>query len=365
MVNLHMNWGSVIIATDLSRGAWTMAGGKTQRISGARAGEERVIEQKAAAPDLEASANVGTPYDDVFKTMALYVARLLLPVLNELFGTRYTGEERLEHRNGEHFAAQPDGTQRKRMTDSHFVVLGDERRAYVIECQTEPDGTILIRIFEYVLQVALEGATLEGDTLKVEFPRAAIIALRSRESTPKEMTVQVRFPNGEAVSYGVPVLRMRDYALEDLFEKDLLFLLPFYAFTQEARFPEHEADAGKLRDLQEDFAELVRGLEERVDQGRLSEYESTLLLEMTGKVMDSLTAKYTKVKKGLREIVGGTVFVPKTEIVYRRGEARGEARGRREGIIVTARRMKAGGLPVSQIVEFTGLSAGEVETLEP
>ena len=306
-----------------------MAGRKTQRISGARAGEERVIAQKAEAH--EASANVGTPYDDVFKTMALYVARLLLPVLNELFGTRYTGEERLEHRNGEHFATQPDGTQRKRMTDSHFVVLGDERRAYIIECQTEPDGTILIRIFEYVLQVALEGATLEGDTLKVEFPRAAIIALRSRESTPKEMTVQVRFPNGEAVSYGVPVLRMRDYALEDLFEKDLLFLLPFYLFTQEARFPEHEADAGKLRDLQEDFAELVRGLEKRVEQGRLSEYESTLLLEMTGKVMDSLTAKYTKVKKGLREIVGGTVFVPKTEIVYRRGEARGEARGRAEG----------------------------------
>ena len=71
--------------------------------------------------------------------------------------------------------------------------------------------------------------------------------------------------------------------------------------------------------------------------------------------------------------MGGTVFVPKTEIVYRRGEARGEARGRREGIaegkregiIVTARRMKAGGLPVSQIVEFTGLSVSEVETLEP
>ena len=53
------------------------------------------------------------------------------------------------------------------------------------------------------------------------------------------------------------------------------------------------------------------------------------------------------------------------------GEARGEARGiklgrnegRNEGITSTARRMLVRGVPLEQVVDFTGLSLGEVEAL--
>ena len=54
------------------------------------------------------------------------------------------------------------------------------------------------------------------------------------------------------------------------------------------------------------------------------------------------------------------------------GEARGEARGiklgrnegRNEGIASTARRMLVRGVPLEQVVDFTGLSLGEVEALK-
>ena len=65
----------------------------------AKTGQPRPTATNGEATKHRDASNIGTPYDDVFKTMALYVARLLLPVLNELFGTRYTGEERVEHRN--------------------------------------------------------------------------------------------------------------------------------------------------------------------------------------------------------------------------------------------------------------------------
>ena len=46
-----------------------------------------------------------------------------------------------------------------------------------------------------------------------------------------------------------------------------------------------------------------------------------------------------------------------------RGLARGEARGEAKGIASTARRMLVRGVPLEQVVDFTGLSLGEVEAL--
>ena len=45
------------------------------------------------------------------------------------------------------------------------------------------------------------------------------------------------------------------------------------------------------------------------------------------------------------------------------GEARGIKLGRNEGIAATARRMLVRGVPLEQVVDFTGLSRGEVEAL--
>ena len=278
------------------------------------------------------TSNIGTPYDDVFKTMAIYIMRLLLPLLNKLFGTRYTGKEKVEPRNNEHFTTKRGGKQQKRMTDSYFIVFAEFARAYVIECETNPDGSILIRIFEYTLQVTLENARLDGDALWVTVPNAAIIALRSTEKTATEMTVHITFPNSATVDYTVPVLRVKDYTLDEIFDEDLLFLLPFYIFTHEARFPEYEKDKTKLQALQDDLATIVRRVNECVKQGKLSDYEASIIIEMMGKVADSLTEKYTKVKKGVKKVVGGTVFVPKTEKMYRKGIAEGERKGKREGL---------------------------------
>ena len=46
-----------------------------------------------------------------------------------------------------------------------------------------------------------------------------------------------------------------------------------------------------------------------------------------------------------------------------KGLAEGEARGKAEGIASTARRMLVRGVPLEQVVDFTGLSPDEVEAL--
>ena len=340
--------------------------------------------------------NFGTPYDDVFKTLLVDHTPLILPLLNDVFGERYTGRERIEFRSGEHFITQPNGTRRKRVTDSHFVVWGDVCRAYVVECQTNLDGSILIRIFEYALSAALEGSTLEGDILTVPFPRTALLCLRSRESTPEEMQVRILFPEGEAVTYNVPVIRAQGYALEEIFEKGLYFLLPFHIFSHERRFGEYEADEAKLRDLQREYEMIASRLEALSERGKLTEYERATLLEMSRKVVESLARRYERVREGVRSVMGGTVLEYEAKTAYRQGiaeglaegEARGkragiaegEARGKRagiaegkragiaegeaRGIAATARQLLSMGvLTVKQIAQATGLSPAEVEKL--
>ena len=49
--------------------------------------------------------------------------------------------------------------------------------------------------------------------------------------------------------------------------------------------------------------------------------------------------------------------------VEARGIQLGEARGEARGIATTARRMLVRGVPLEQVVDFTGLSLGEVEAL--
>ena len=55
-------------------------------------------------------------------------------------------------------------------------------------------------------------------------------------------------PEGET-AYSVPVVKMQSFSLEQIFEKKLFFLLPFYIFNREKELPECDRDAARLEKL--------------------------------------------------------------------------------------------------------------------
>ena len=61
---------------------------------------------------------INTPYDDVFRTLLNDCSELIIPVINEIFGTHYTGDEEIIFAPNEHFLNQQDGEEEKRITDS-------------------------------------------------------------------------------------------------------------------------------------------------------------------------------------------------------------------------------------------------------
>ena len=98
---------------------------------------------------------------------------------------------------------------------------------------------MLIRLFEYDSQIALDDGEIKGNELTVNFPHSGVLFLRSNKNTPNEMLVNIVTPGGN-VRYKIPVMKIQNYTLDDVFRKKLYFLLPFYIFTHEARFAEYE-----------------------------------------------------------------------------------------------------------------------------
>ena len=211
----------------------------------------------------------------------------------------------------------------------------DVFRTLLTDC-TELMIPVVNEMFEYDTQIALENRELTPDTLTVSFPDSAIISLRHTSHTPDEMNINILTPGGN-VSYNVPVLKVRQYSADELFEKHLFFLIPFHIFVYEKDFNEIEQNDEKLKKLEAEYTYITKHLNEASHAGILSEYTKAAILEMSRKVVKHLAAKYKKIKKGVNLNMGGKVLNYRAKDILNRGRAEGfiegEASGHAEGFI--------------------------------
>ena len=272
-----------------------------------------------------------TPYDDVFRTLLTDCTELMIPVVNEIFHTKYTGKETICLLQNEHFIRMPDGSEQERITDSSFEIISEEtapiaqgqKKRYHIECQSTEDGTMIVRMFEYDTQLALENRALTSNTLTVQFPDSAIVSLRHTKNTPEEMIVKVLTPGGR-VSYTVPVLKVKRYTIHELFEKKLFFLIPFHIFAYEKNFKELEENKKKLKQLEAEYASIRERLEIACQMGDLNRYAKAAILDMSRKVIEHLAVKYKNVAKGVSRTMGGKVLNYEAKDILNRGRREGE-----------------------------------------
>ena len=169
-------------------------------------------------------------YDGAFRTILNDCRKLIIPIINEIFGEKYTGDEEIHFFPNEHFLDQQDEADKERITDTNFRIVGKETKKYHIECESSlPDGKITIRLFEYDAQIALDEGEVTEETLTVTFPNTAVLYLRAYKKTSDKMRYVIVTPGG-TVQYDIPVMKVQMYSLDDIFQKRLLMLIPFYIF---------------------------------------------------------------------------------------------------------------------------------------
>lgn len=294
--------------------------------------------------------------------------RLLIPLINEVFSKNYSGDEQIIFRPNEHFINQQNGKEQKRITDSSFSIISHDNseEKFILECQSNDDDTLLVRIFEYITQEALDSGNITKYKLIVTIPNAAVLFLRSKKSTPNFMNIVINTPGG-SVSFDVPVMKVQSYSLQQIFDKNLFFLLPFYIFNLEKDFPKYEASEEALENLKNVYINFMNRLEMAVKEGQISTYYRRTIIDMSKKVLENIASKYKNVQKGVNDIMGGKVLEHEGKTILNEGiaigEARGEERGRREEKFDTARRLRNAGMSDMQIHQFTDLSLDDLRLL--
>ena len=167
-------------------------------------------------------------YDDAFRTMTVKCNDLLLPFLNYKFGEHYDNTAEVIRGGNEHLIDRGIQANEKRINDNLVQVnMNGVTKKYHTECESSvDDGTILIRMFEYDAQIALEDRTYKDFCLKVSFPHAAVLFLRSKKKLPDEMQIVMDTPGGSC-SYPVKVVCVNSFTIDAIFDNQLFFLLPF------------------------------------------------------------------------------------------------------------------------------------------
>lgn len=296
-----------------------------------------------------------TPYDDTFRTMIVKGGNLRIPFINEMFRltTPIPMNTPIENIHNEYFIDEGQGKQSKIITDS---VLHIDGKTYHIECQTLSDGTILVRMFQYDFNIAITESVYENYHLTVNIPTSGVLFLRRASDVPDQMTITINTRNG-SIDYPVEVMNLSDYTLDDLIQKKLLFLFPFYMFNLEHEFKGFENNNEESREkVITSFNDLLRHVNELYSNGTITVDNYLLITDMLKKVTDSLTQKYDRVRKELDEIMGGQIIEFKGEKLIKQGKEE-------QAKDVAERMIRKGKYPDTEIADISGLTVSQVTDL--
>lgn len=256
-------------------------------------------------------------FDSVFKTMCERTPKLLIPVINEIFKTDYSEKELVTLANNEHIKLNLKPID----TDSCIKI---RNKYYHIECQSNPDGEMVIRMLEYDFFIALEKNRQLKDKDVIEFPQSAVLYLRNTSRTPNHLDITVRFADGFEYPYKVPVVKVKEYSLQKILEKKLMFFAPYYIMRYENSSKEIPLKPEEKRQIHEEYHKIWEAVH------TLPCYEQKELFGLVEAILDS----YKSLDKDVKEDVismGGAILEFDHDKIYEEGKEEGRERGRKEG----------------------------------
>lgn len=260
-----------------------------------------------------------TIFDDVFRTMLEKMPQLAVPLINEVFGTSYPEDIKIIQKRNEH--QTPNG---RVITDSHLLIAD---KIYHIECQSTDDSTMVIRMIEYDFAISLENVQKENGEYRMHFPQSCVLYLRGMGKRDS-ISVELVLPNGKTVEYTVPVVQVQRFTCDDIFQKHLLFLLPYHVMKYEKE-KELDTDKEKLKKFLDEYSEIERYLEEQLlDQGKEKAYRD--MVELITRIADYVFRDKEKVKKGFGEVMGGKVLELESDKLIKQGIQQGIAMERKK-----------------------------------
>lgn len=284
----------------------------------------------------------GTPFDDVFRTLLEKCTELIIPIINEIFGTHYEMSDSITLNTNEHYFTDTNGNRQKRITDSLITIMNHK---YHIECESRPGKYIAVRIVEYGFHIALTDAQTNMKTISykstgnfaqepaytLRFPQSAVLYLRHNKNTPDNLFVRLILPDNTTAVYRIPVMKAQKYTKADIINKNLLFLIPFYILKFENCLQQINSQPDRIHYLVQEYNDIYEHLKVLQKDGSLNEKQLHDLIEITECLLNIVAAKADNVKREVT-IMGGKVLELESDRLIAKGISEGIAQGISQGI---------------------------------
>ena len=263
-----------------------------------------------------------TIFDDIFRTALEKIPQLIIPLINESFGTSYPMNTTIGQYRNEFYTLRG-----KKITDSNLKV---SNACYHFEFQSISDSHIHIRMLEYDTAVGMDNLIETDKELHVYYPYSCILYLRGTSNhTSPEITIH--YSDGVTVLYTPSVVYMQKYTLEEIFRKRLLLFLPFYIIKYEHDKLLLNDNPSRLQALLDEFTILIQTLYKEPlfeDHKELFCY----MLDMIKRVVDYIFKDFEPVRKKLEDIImRGKVLKLETDILIENATNEGLTRGLTKG----------------------------------
>ena len=128
--------------------------------------------------------------------------------------------------------------------------------------------------------------------------------------------------------YRVPIIKVSNYSVDDLFKKRLMALVPYYILRYESFLKSNSTDEKKTEALLDDMRLIAMKLEECYKDD-----ESTYvdLINLTLQICSYIIPDENQVKRKVGDVMGGKVLKLRSEILKEEGFVKGHAEGHAEG----------------------------------
>ena len=264
--------------------------------------------------------NMTDIFDSVFKTLLQRFPMLAVALINEVFHADYAEDEVVIQGRNEYHSL--DG---KIINDA---MLRIRDKIYHIECQSTSDGLMVIRMIEYDFRIALEETRnilmnelkkkpeeRSKEPLSFQFPQSCMVCVRPGIEKEDALKLQIVMPNGEKALYEVPVVQAQSFSKEDMFQKRLLILIPFYVLRYEKDIKDGKNEIlDKLETEYEYIKKRLIAEGNSINEPRLY-YDLAVL---TQRILDYVGKGNEDYKERMGNIMGGVILEMESDKIWDR-----------------------------------------------
>lgn len=320
--------------------------------------------------------NTRIELDEIMKVLFRLSNKVTLNMINNLFSENFDlNTTKIEYSNPEFVSI--DSNQINRIQGDLFLSIEQNAKSYLyhIEFQTLNDNSMVLRMFQYGFEKAMERIDISSNNEEriIDFPKQLVIYIEENNNIDDNINLKIRFPDNQSVLYKVPVIKYWKYNAEDLKRKKLYSLLPLQVFSlrkelnkivnskieKEEKKILIKAEFEKLEII---IKELLGIIKKSYEEKEILGYDLQNILDVIKNLSDYLYLRFDEyldkqkeVKKMFQTLVDPIMCKEKFE----EGKREGEKERKKED----ARNFKQLGVDIEIIRKATGLTRKEIEEL--